>query len=130
MIEYLKKRILNGLALGYKLNDVPEFLLVKSGLNFIIKKEENEQISKTDRKLKLNVNVVSLRFRCDRRIQMVAGLKSSKIPYKIHHAVHGKSIKPHQITANQFSKQSIKYLSSGSIGAIISHYQLWVDLLD
>jgi GR25 family glycosyltransferase involved in LPS biosynthesis len=128
-IRNINRRILNGVALGYKLSDIPSFIIVKSGLQYSLRKEVARR-SLGDRTINLKAHIVSLRFRCDRRIQIIAGLKMAQVPYHLHDAVYGRSITINQISTAQFSEQSRKYLSSGSIGAIISHYQVWISLLN
>lgn len=125
-MRYLIRRILNGIALGYKFSDIPEFLLVMSGLQYFFRKKIFNR--ETIKEISIKGHVVSLRFRFDRRIQIMRYPKEAQIPYSFYDAAHGRQIKVKQLKSFQFSDQSIKYLSKGSIGAIISHYQLWIAL--
>ncbi|WP_133259631.1 glycosyltransferase family 25 protein [Pseudochryseolinea flava] len=73
--------------------------------------------------------VVSLPFREDRRAGLLNCKEMQQFDWKFLDAIHGKSIEVNSIPTEIVSAQSQRSLSNGSIGAILSHYAAWNELL-
>jgi GR25 family glycosyltransferase involved in LPS biosynthesis len=120
----MPRRFLNALALKYKIGDLFEYSLIRFNLGPKKFKVRNAlrtvQLPEID-----EAHIVSLPFRLDRRVEMENQFKGLSIRYFFHDAIHGAHIDLNSISRSTVSDQSRRYLSKGSIGALLSHYQLW-----
>lgn len=114
-------RILNGLAIRYNITDLINYIrfLIKQNKSF------NCELINDFNKNSLEIAVISLKFRTDRREYINKMLNTLHIPFKFFDGFHGKSIPINIKDRINFSSNSLKYLSSGSLGCILSHVKLW-----
>jgi len=118
------KRILNGIAIGYNLHDLHNYF------EFLFKWKNDSDILKTIdlNKFNFKIIVISLSFRKDRREFITNQFAELNIPFEFFNAFHGETEKTRFQHVVQFSENSIKYLSPGSIGCIASNIAIWKEL--
>lgn len=117
------KRILNGLAIKYSLDDLFNYVRFLFARNVMIKKTLDSK------NFLIKIIVISLPFRIDRRKFIVEQFTKLNIPFEFFDAIHGKSDYNRLKNETYFSKNSLKYLSKGSLGCIESHISNWRGLV-
>ncbi len=127
-MEKLWKRICNGFALGYTPFNIILLLFVRVGIPYHLKVTHHisNKVATPPPRLTL---VISLSFREDRRSRILTCKEMQNLEWKFLDALHGKSLQINSLPSEILSTQSKRSLSSGSVGAILSHYAAWKELL-
>ncbi len=126
-----KRQLLNLISIGYKPIDFVKLPLIRIGFPLLFSRSHYRKKLKIIRGYNPEVaHIISLEFRNDRQIKIQKQIQSTEYRYLLHTAVHGKKVDRLSIANGVVSKQSLRYLSNGSLGAILSHCQLWRDLLE
>jgi GR25 family glycosyltransferase involved in LPS biosynthesis len=128
-LNYIYKRLYNGIGLRYSIIEIFSLVLFRgiySRLNRL-NVAKVEAIKKIDIST-LNVMVISLQDRKDRRAVIYKALSLNKLPFKFIDGIHGKLIMRNRLNVF-FSAKSIKHLSNGSIGCIMTHIKAYRSII-
>ncbi|TWI84983.1 GR25 family glycosyltransferase involved in LPS biosynthesis [Lacibacter cauensis] len=122
-LRLFRKRLLNGIALEYSLNELLQLVILKKVVSFFNNWKRKDDVKFMEIKFhELFVSIISLDTRIDRREKITNSLSQNGITFRFVNAIDGSKIIPSNYS-DFFSKQSIESLSKGSIGCILSHYK-------
>jgi GR25 family glycosyltransferase involved in LPS biosynthesis len=125
LIHKVRVRVLNGWYLQYSFINLCK--LIKGLFNLYIPTKPVSKSSISITINALNTIVISLSFREDRRDKF-NHIFSHHFKYQYINGTHGATLDLEKLPNKWFSINSKKYLSKGSIGCILSHYQAWKKL--
>jgi hypothetical protein len=126
MVRWLILRMKNAKAVGYTFVSIIELILIRLG--YAIESIRPNQYVSMSHPCPRFVHILSLDFRQDRRSKMKSAMAIAGLDYEFVDALHGNATNLDLVSGSQISAPSKKYLSRGSIGAILSHYALWKKL--
>lgn len=124
VFQLVKLRLINGKSLEYNIYSFFKLVLFVT----ILSKLNRYKYSKCDSFLSLDLTniqilVISLSYRVDRRSRIEKSLLNNKLEFLFVDAISGSQKGLYSNLGSKFTKESLAYLSSGSIGCILSHHK-------
>lgn len=126
-------RVLNGICLEYTFLEFMRLVCFRRMSSYL---NQNKKITKESKESSrqigfsnLNIFVISLNFRFDRRNKINEMFNKSNLSFEFIDAIHGKALKRDKFKS-YFTSNALRFLSNGSIGCILSHVKVYNQIIN